>query len=179
MKHIPNVELVLRAISWSIRVHEGQLRKDDITPFVAHPMRVVAVLSLAFEITDPELLATAALHDTIEDTTVDFDDLSREFGPEVAQNVAWLTKDMRLSEQERERDYFHALAEAPFGVQLCKLADVYDNLADSTSLPMEQRSKTISKAADLLELVREQLAVSRPRVLEVMERQIEQTRPVP
>ncbi|MFO7901924.1 MAG: HD domain-containing protein [Planctomycetota bacterium] len=179
MNDIPNVDLVLRAISWSIRAHEGQLRKDDVTPYVAHPMRVMTVMVLVFKVEDPEILATAALHDTIEDTTVDFDSLSREFGPEVAQNVAWLTKDARLPEYERERDYFNALAEAPFGVQLCKLADVYDNLADSTGLPMEQRSKTMERACDFLELVREQLGTSRPKVLEAMERQIERARPVP
>ncbi|MFW6171559.1 MAG: HD domain-containing protein [Planctomycetota bacterium] len=179
MNDILNIDLVLRAISWSIRAHEGQLRKDDVTPYVAHPMRVMTVLVLVFKVEDPEILATAALHDTIEDTTVDFDELFEAFGPEVAQNVAWLTKDMRLREYEREREYFNALAEAPFGVQLCKLADVYDNLSDSTGLPMEQRSKTVHNACSFLELVRDQLATSRPKVLEAMERQIERFRPVP
>lgn len=171
-------DIVLRAISRSAREHAGQVRKDGVTPYVAHPMRVMTVLVWVFGVEDPELLATAALHDTIEDTTVDFDDLLEEFGPNVARGVALLSKDTRLQEHERERAYVETLAQAPVGVQLCKLADVYDNLCDSVGLPAERRSRTVRKATEWLRVFGDRIKKDWAHVLDAVERQLERARSV-
>ncbi len=71
-----DTELILNAISFAAHAHDGQLRKDRCTPYVAHPFRVMTVLRIVFQVTDPELLAAAALHDTIEDTKTDRDELA-------------------------------------------------------------------------------------------------------
>jgi len=67
--------LVLDAVSFAGRAHQGQLRKDRQTPYACHPFRVALIVRHAFGVDDPEVLAAAVLHDTIEDTTTDFDDL--------------------------------------------------------------------------------------------------------
>ena len=163
---------VLRAISFAARAHQGQMRKDKRTPYVAHPLRVMTVLATVFKVDDPELLATAALHDTIEDTDTDRDDLDRQFGARVAQYVALLSKDKRKLEEEREKGYFAGLAQAPVGVKLCKLADVYDNLIDSLGLPPEARKKTVHKAQQLMRLFRDDLVDDWQHVLHCMDEQI-------
>lgn len=144
-------DLLLKAISYSLRKHQGQLRKDGRTPYAAHPLRVMTILAFDFGVKDPELLATAVLHDTIEDTTADRDDLE-QFGRRVARWVAALSKDKRLPEERREFRYFKRLAKAPVDVKLCKLADTLDNLVDSRSLPADQRRKTVAKAKEILKL---------------------------
>jgi guanosine-3',5'-bis(diphosphate) 3'-pyrophosphohydrolase len=148
----PTPGFLLHAISFAAQVHQSQLRKDGKTPYAAHPMRVMTIVSRDFGVEDPEVLAAAVLHDVIEDTTADRDDLIEKFGPRVARIVADLSKDTRLPEDERERAYFEALAQAPVEVKLCKLADTIDNLIDSAELTVESRRKAIRKAKELVEL---------------------------
>jgi guanosine-3',5'-bis(diphosphate) 3'-pyrophosphohydrolase len=144
------LEIVLRAISFAARKHLGQVRKDGETPYLAHPLRVMTILAIDFGVRDHEILAAAVLHDTIEDTTTDRDELSEQFGERVARTVADLSKDKRLPEDERERAYFDQLANGPIEVKLCKLADMLDNLMDSVSLPGGQRVKSVARATELL-----------------------------
>jgi guanosine-3',5'-bis(diphosphate) 3'-pyrophosphohydrolase len=141
---------LLEAVSFAARAHLGQLRKDGRTPYASHPFRVCLVVRQVFGIADPAVLAAAVLHDTIEDTPTDFDDLEERFGAEVAGWVALLTKDMRLPEPQREQTYRAALAAAPWQVKVCKLGDVYDNLLDSRHLERDQRQRTCQRSQDYL-----------------------------
>ncbi|NUN50952.1 MAG: bifunctional (p)ppGpp synthetase/guanosine-3',5'-bis(diphosphate) 3'-pyrophosphohydrolase, partial [Candidatus Brocadiae bacterium] len=144
------VEPLLKAISFAARKHEGQRRKDGRTPYAAHPMRVATIAMREFGVTDVEVLTAAVLHDTIEDTTADFDDLAAAWGPRVAGWVTALTKDKRLGEARREAEYFDGLEAAPVEVKLCKLADTLDNLIDAESLPPAGRAKAVKKAREIL-----------------------------
>jgi guanosine-3',5'-bis(diphosphate) 3'-pyrophosphohydrolase len=146
----PATRLVFDAVAFAARAHQGQLRKDGATPYVSHVFRACIVLQKLFGIDDPAVLAAALLHDTIEDTTTDFDDLHANFGPEVAGWVALLTKEKRLKDDEREKKYCAALASAPWQVKACKLADVYDNLLDSRGLSPEQRRRAVTRARQYL-----------------------------
>jgi len=107
-----------------------------------------------FGISDPRVLMTALLHDTVEDTTTDFDDLEEHFGREIAQWVAFLSKDKRLREQEREQAYMDNLAKAPWQVLACKLADIFDNLMDLGQLPPERRQHTMSRLEGYVNAIR-------------------------
>ena len=107
------------------------MRKDGQTPYFSHCVRVAMTVALKFGCTDDTVLAAALLHDVIEDTQADYDDLLEHFGSEVAEMVAALSKDMRLVESEREPAYDAQLAEAPWQARLIKLADVYDNFTDA------------------------------------------------
>lgn len=133
-----------QAVSFAARAHAGQLRKDGETPYFAHPVRVALVVRHVFNQNDPVALAAALLHDTIEDTTTDYDDLLPEFGQEVAEAVAALTKDARLPEAEREAAYDRQLTAASWQARLVKLADVYDNYCDAQN--DRERKKFAEKA---------------------------------
>jgi (p)ppGpp synthase/HD superfamily hydrolase len=107
-----------------------------------------------FGFDDPRMLAAALLHDTIEDTATDCDDIMELFGPEVAKWVAALTKDMRLPHDEREDNYAKGLAAADWQVKALKLADIYDNLGDSKHLSPGGRRRTATKTRFYLAAIR-------------------------
>lgn len=141
------------AISFAARAHRGQSRKDrDQTPYIAHPLRVMMTLRHQFRVDDETALVAAVLHDTIEDTTTDYDDLLAAFGPDVANIVAALTKENRLVRHERERDYADRLRQADWRTRVIKIADTYDNLLDSATATRPTRA--LQKAEFALTLPR-------------------------
>jgi (p)ppGpp synthase/HD superfamily hydrolase len=134
-----------QAVAFAARAHHGQLRKDGRTPYVSHPLRVGLVVSHVFGFHDAELLTAAVLHDAIEDTTTDYDDIIAAFGTNVAEWVRVLSKDKRLPEDLREKEYVRGLAGAGWQVQVIKLADIYDNLCDLGQLPPERRLQSLNR----------------------------------
>lgn len=149
-----------RAASFAARAHAGQLRKDGETPYYAHCVRVALTVRTVFGCEDETALAAALLHDTIEDTSTDYDDLHEAFGGDVADIVAALTKNMALPEVMREADYDLRLAGADWRARLIKLADVYDNFSEAVASGWsEQRLEKIrSRARRALTLAAEDSA---------------------
>jgi guanosine-3',5'-bis(diphosphate) 3'-pyrophosphohydrolase len=161
---------LLEAVSFAARVHRHQVRKDGQTPYVAHVFRVCLIVRHVFGIEDARVLMAAALHDAIEDTPTDFDDLEEHFGREVADWAAALCKDMRRPEKEREQEYVAHLREAPWPVKVCKLADVFDNLMDSKHLKPEQRQRTRQRSRTYLDAIATNLPAEARRAYETVER---------
>src|SRR5260370_25389644 len=149
-----DVGRLLDAVAFASRAHRHQFRKDNQTPYVSHVLRVALIVRQVFDIADERVLTAAVLHDTLEDTTTDFDDLQEHFGAEIAGWVALLSKDKRLPEPEREAAYQEGLAKAPWQVKICKLADIFDNLIDSAHLNADQRIKTNKRALSYLKALR-------------------------
>jgi guanosine-3',5'-bis(diphosphate) 3'-pyrophosphohydrolase len=152
---------ILAAAAFAARAHDGHRRKDGKTPYISHPFRVCLVVRDVFGQDDPRMLITALLHDTIEDTTTDFDDIEERYGAEIARWVAFLTKNKGLPEAEREREYIARLQRAPWQVHICKLADVYDNLTDLKQLPRERQATALERYAHYYGALRE---VAGPKV---------------
>lgn len=148
---------VLEAVAYAARAHRDQLRKDQKTPYVSHAFRVCLVLRDLFGVTDRAVLTAALLHDTLEDTTTDFDDLEETFGHDVAAWVAALSKDKRLAHDPREDAYCRGLTTGPWQVQVCKLADVFDNLIDSSRGPAQQQERVLQNTRRYLDALRRDL----------------------
>ena len=91
-------------MAFAARAHAGQIRKDGRTPYASHPFRVCLVVREIFGVRIQRRWQPV-LHDTLEDTTTDYDDLAKHFGEGVARLVVCLTKDSRLPEEEREAAY--------------------------------------------------------------------------
>lgn len=159
-----DVDLIQRAISFACRAHAAQLRKDRRTPYAAHVMRVMMIVRHVFGCDDPVALAGAALHDTIEDTSTDYDDILKRFGEPVADTVAALTKNMILREDIREEDYDRRLAEGPWHARLVKLADVYDNICDAKGLAPEDARRRHVRA---IERARRAIAIAEADVADI------------
>lgn len=126
--------MILDAAEFAADRHRRQRRKDvHATPYINHPLALARLLANEGGVRDPEILAAALLHDTVEDTTTDYDDLLERFGPDVADCVAALTKNMALPEHLREPEYDQRLSRADWRTRLVKLADQYDNFCDAVS----------------------------------------------
>ena len=81
-----NTDLLDRAIIFAVRAHAGTERRGKGFPYIVHPMKAVEIVSTITP--DQELLAAAALHDTVEDTDVTVEQLRAGFGDRVASLVA-------------------------------------------------------------------------------------------
>ena len=140
-----------KAAAYAARMHASHARKDGRTPYFAHPARVAMTVRDTFGCDDPAAIAAAYLHDTIEDTPADYDDIEHRFGKDVADLVAALSKNMLLPEPEREADYDRRLAEADWRARLVKLADVLDNAEDLHTRPDGNAPKTASRHAERMD----------------------------
>ncbi|MBP7693369.1 MAG: bifunctional (p)ppGpp synthetase/guanosine-3',5'-bis(diphosphate) 3'-pyrophosphohydrolase, partial [Anaerolineales bacterium] len=78
--------LVDAALRFAARAHARQMRKGTDVPYIVHPVGVMLALLEAGE-ADPELLAAALLHDTVEDTETPLELLRAQFGARVAEIV--------------------------------------------------------------------------------------------
>ncbi len=145
MLELTELETVLETISFAARAHDGHKRKDHRTPYIAHPFRVCFILQNVFGVGGDVLLA-ALLHDTIEDTRTDYDDLLKVVSPEVADQVATLSKDTRKIEDVREREYQASLVSSPAPIKIAKFADILDNLLDCKHLPDKSRASFLEEA---------------------------------
>ena len=154
------------ASAFSARAHLHQERNDG-TPYASHPARVAMTIAVVFGFDDPEILAAAFLHDIIEDCAVDYDDILEQFGRNVADYVAVMTKDMRLEEEIREVSYDKQLQDGPWQGRLIKLADVYDNYSDADTEKV--KLKLVDRANRILTLTVEDSQLQKSRgILETL-----------
>src|SRR5581483_1255571 len=125
-KPAANRELLTRALEYAAKAHEGQQRASG-QEFIYHPFGVAKILA-QLQLDEPTL-AAALLHDVVEDTDADIDEVRTEFGEEIATLVEGVTKLTRVKFQTREhaeaenyRKLIVAMAE-DVRVILIKLAD--------------------------------------------------------
>jgi len=95
--------LLDRAIIFATKAHEGTERRGKGFPYIVHPLEAVAIVATITS--DQELLAAAALHDTVEDTSVSLDDIRGEFGDRVAHLVE--EESDKFAEGISEADSWH------------------------------------------------------------------------
>lgn len=81
-----DTELLDRAIVFAVHAHAGTERRGKGFPYIVHPMEAVEIVATMTR--DQELLAAAALHDTVEDTDVTVEQIREEFGDRIASLVA-------------------------------------------------------------------------------------------
>lgn len=166
--------LVFDAAAFAARAHRNQERKDGRTPYVSHVFRVCLVVRHVFGFDDPKMLTAALLHDTIEDTTTDYDDVARHFGTDVANWVVALTKDMRLPDEQKEEDYLRVLTAADWQVKVIKLADIYDNMGDCQHFSQSGRKRMAARSRQVLEAVRPGIPADAQHTVKIVEKRLAQ-----
>ena len=80
-----DTDLLDRAIIFAVQAHHNSERRGKGFPYIVHPLEAVEIVATITP--DQELLAAAALHDTIEDTDVTVEQLRAEFGDRIADLV--------------------------------------------------------------------------------------------
>ena len=131
-----DMQLVVRALHYAAQQHSTQRRKDAAaSPYINHPVGLLYVLAVEAGITNTVVLAAAALHDTIEDTTTTADDLRRLFGNQITEIVLEVTDDKRLDKNERKRLQVAHAHKKSAEAAMVKFADKICNLRDMASSP--------------------------------------------
>ena len=97
-----------RAIIFAVRAHSGTERRGKGYPYIVHPLEAVEIVATMSN--DQELLAAAALHDTVEDTDVTVEQIRAEFGDRVAELVA--SESDEMPDGVSEEDSWHARKQA-------------------------------------------------------------------
>ncbi len=124
-------DLLNRAYVFALKAHGAQVRASG-DPYFSHPVEVAGILAQLR--LDSDSIATALLHDTVEDTSVTLDDIENLFGGEIARLVDGVTKLTKLELQSTENpqaENFRKLLLAmsdDIRVLLVKLADRLHNM---------------------------------------------------
>ena len=121
-----------RAIIFAVKAHHNTERRGKGFPYIVHPLEAVEIV--ATMTTDQELLAAAALHDTIEDTEVTVEQIRAEFGDRIADLVH--SESDQFPEGVSEEDSWHdrkqaaidRLAAASYEAKIVALGDKLSNM---------------------------------------------------
>jgi len=108
--------------------HGDQVRKDGVTPYIHHPIRVAK--AVWEEGMDADEVVVALLHDVLEDTGYPWYMIYEEFGGKIAGMVDLLSKPGPEGMPYRHKQYIARLKLAPQGCRRVKWADIMDNLGD-------------------------------------------------
>lgn len=142
--HGDKIRIIELAFQVANHAHLGQFRKSG-EPYITHPIEV-ATLIAEWDL-DEQTIAGALLHDVIEDTPVTKEELSRIFGPSVAELVDSVTKLDKLhfeSEEVAHAEYFRKVVLAmakDVRVILIKLADRMHNMLTLGSMRREKQRR--------------------------------------
>lgn len=130
------VKIILKAAQFAAHKHKDQRRKDaHASPYINHPIELANVLRQEGQVDDPQVIAAALLHDTIEDTQTSYSELRGQFGVEIAEMVAEVTDTKWLEKKSRKRLQISKAAQASYGARLVKLADKICNVRDIIASP--------------------------------------------
>lgn len=127
-----DTDLLDRAIIFAVKAHHNSERRGKGFPYIVHPMEAVEIVATITS--DQELLAAAALHDTVEDTDVTLEDIRHEFGDRVASIVeAESDKNIEgVSEtdtwMERKQTAIDRLRQAPLDAKIVAMGDKLSNM---------------------------------------------------
>ncbi len=139
---------IKRAFSASLEAHRGMRRRSG-EPYIYHPLAVAQIAVDEIGLGTTSIIA-ALLHDVVEDTELELEDVERDFGPKVAKIIDGLTKisgvfEYGSSEQaENFRKMLLTLSE-DVRVILVKLADRLHNMRTLDSMPRHKQLRIASE----------------------------------
>ena len=163
-----DISLIEKAYKVANEAHKDQKRKSG-EPYIIHPL-CVAIILADLEM-DKETIAAGILHDVVEDTVMTLDELSKEFGPEVALLVDGVTKLTQLSwskdkvemQAENLRKMFLAMAK-DIRVILIKLADRLHNMRTLQYMKPEKQKEKARETMEIYAPIAHRLGISKIKV---------------
>ena len=115
-----------KAAQFAIEAHRGVERRGKGFPYIIHPMEAASIVANITN--DPEMLAAAILHDTVEDTDVTIEQIEELFGPRVAHLVHIETAQRGTSWRGRREVQIERFRQADRDSQIVALGDKLSNL---------------------------------------------------
>jgi GTP diphosphokinase / guanosine-3',5'-bis(diphosphate) 3'-diphosphatase len=161
-----DLTLLEKAFQRANDAHAGQMRESG-EPYMIHPLHVTLIL--ADMQMDMVCLITGLLHDTVEDTSVNLEQIKKEFGPEVAACVDGVTKLSKLkfySREERQAESVRKMLLAMVNdirVIIVKLADRLHNMRTLGALPRERQIRIAQETAEIYAPIAHRLGMGKVR----------------
>ncbi len=169
-KYHPSADLSLIEKAYRIadEAHRGQVRKSG-EPYIIHPL-CVAIILAELEL-DKETIVAGLLHDVVEDTVMTDEEITQEFGSEVALLVDGVTKLGQLSydadkvevQAENLRKMFLAMAK-DIRVILIKLADRLHNMRTLKYMKPEKQKEKARETMDIYAPIAQRLGISKVKI---------------
>ena len=163
-----DISMIEKAYKIAYEAHEGQKRKSG-EPYIIHPL-CVAIILADLEL-DKETIVAGLLHDVVEDTVMTTEEITKEFGAEVALLVDGVTKLGQLSysadkvevQAENLRKMFLAMAK-DIRVILIKLADRLHNMRTLQYMRPEKQQEKARETMDIYAPIAMRLGISKIKV---------------
>ena len=163
-----DISMIEKAYRIARDAHRDQKRKSG-EPYIIHPL-CVAIILADLEL-DKESIVAGILHDVVEDTVMTLDEITEDFGPEVALLVDGVTKLTQLSwsmdkveiQAENLRKMFLAMAK-DIRVILIKLADRLHNMRTLQFMRPEKQREKARETMDIYAPIAHRLGISKIKV---------------
>ena len=145
-----DVELIRNALDVAIDAHKDQYRKSG-EPYIFHPLAVAKIAAEKIGL-DSVGIASALLHDVVEDSKYSIEDIEFRFGETIAKIVSGLTKisklkkDIILSIQAENFRKMLLTLNDDVRVILIKIADRLHNMQTMNYMPSEKQTKISSES---------------------------------
>ena len=145
-------ELITKAYKFAKLKHQGQLR-DNGQQYIVHPIRVARiVLENKHSKNCDILVASALLHDTLEDTYTSYKELEENFGEVIASLVMELTTASYMPKLEGKDVYLsHKMENMSSYALYVKLADRLDNISDLSNTTDEKRIRILNQTKNIID----------------------------
>ena len=140
------------AFSYADNAHSGQMRKDG-SPYITHPL-AVAEIAADLEL-DTDSIIASLLHDTVEDTSITYEDVAKRFGKSVADLVDGVTKLAKVkyvSKEEEQMENLRKMLMAMAKDIRVILIKICDRLHNMRTMKFQSPKKQREKALETMEI---------------------------
>lgn len=144
--------IIQKALRFATKVHDGQKRDYSDEPYITHPIDVAQIIVDEFKIADPEVIASAYLHDVIEDCNVSEEKLIHEFNTFIADNVVMVSHTKEQDKIPYYKMYYLADIATCVSIEpaIIKIADRIANTRDFIKAGKTEYAKKYFHKADAI-----------------------------
>ncbi len=143
-----DIQKIREAFEFADKCHSQQKRKSG-EPYIIHPLAVAQIVAEELKL-DSESIEAALMHDCIEDSETDHDEISRLFSPTVADLVEGVSKLTRMQYATKEDEQMENLRKMLIAMSkdirviLIKISDRLHNMRTMEyQTPVKQKQKSL------------------------------------